>query len=589
LRHPSVAILGGKSDFKAAYRRVTLHGDMAERCAIILDAFALPSLRLTFGGSPCPNHYCLFSEISADLANDLLHCPDWNPSSLHSPHADKILDPIYLDTSLDFHPAKPLDISLQPDNFGKVDIFIDDGLVFTPDLGTNKFRAIQSLLLAIHVLCRPTDPAKCITREDCLSLSKLAEEGRLSDTFTVLGWDINTRLLTIALPKKKFLRWTKDLEHILSKKKVSFALFESLIGRLNHAATACPLMRYFLGRIHSTPTNWDISKKSKKVERYLSSQVLEDLKLWKQDFLPTVYKGLSLNLISFQRPSFICWSDAYPTGLGGFDHSGFAWRLKIPDEYQICVLSRNNCLEFIAAFISVWQLILSGRSSQEDCFLSLSDNSSAVGWLHKANTDYTKNLPLFLAARKFTQVLLSSNSCLYSQHIPGSSNVIADALSRRFDLSDEDLILFLRSSYPHQVPPSLKICQARPEIVSWMTYWLRKNKEMMASPKTRKTKKQEFGKGGQTMQAPSGFLKTSGSLPSYQNNEHISWELSLLPIVEGNFQDLTRETWSLQQSKRPWQNWARSLGQTWGTTPHMEMDHNPCTHYLPDSSEGCRT
>jgi hypothetical protein len=135
LRHPSVAILGGKSDFKAAYRCVTLHGDMAEHCAIMLDAFALPSLRLTFEGSPCPNHYCLFSEISADLANDLLHCPDWNPSSLHSPHADKILDPIILDTSLDFHPARPLDIILQPDDFGKVDIFIDDGLVITPDLG----------------------------------------------------------------------------------------------------------------------------------------------------------------------------------------------------------------------------------------------------------------------------------------------------------------------------------------------------------------------------------------------------------------------------------------------------------------------
>ncbi len=269
------------------------------------------------------------------------------------------------------------------------------------------------------MLCRPTDPAECITREDCLLLSKLVEEGRLSETFAVLGWDINTRLLTIALPKKKFLRWTKDLENIICKKKVSFALLESLIGRQNHAVTTCPLMRYFLGCICSTLTNWDISKKSKKVERYLSSQVLEDLKLWKQDFLLTVYKGLSLNLISFRRPSFICWSDACPTGLGGFDHSGFAWGLKIPDEYQTCVLSRNNCLEFIPAFISVWQSILSGRSSQEECFLSLSDNSSPVGWLHKANTDSTKNLPLFLAAWKFAQVLLLSNTCLCSQHILG--------------------------------------------------------------------------------------------------------------------------------------------------------------------------
>jgi hypothetical protein len=137
--------------------------------------------------------------------------------------------------------------------------------------------------------------------------------------------------------------------------------------------------------------------------------------------------------MSFQRPSFICWSDACPTGLGGFDHSGKAWRLKIPDKFQASVATKNNCLEFIAAIIAVWQAIKLDRSSAKECFLSFCDNSSAVGWLYKANTDSSKNLPLFLVARKFANILLSSNTCLYSQHIPGSSNVVADALSRRFD------------------------------------------------------------------------------------------------------------------------------------------------------------
>jgi hypothetical protein len=48
-RHPTVRILGGKSDFKAAYRRVHLHGNTAEKCAIMYKDFGLPSLRLTFG------------------------------------------------------------------------------------------------------------------------------------------------------------------------------------------------------------------------------------------------------------------------------------------------------------------------------------------------------------------------------------------------------------------------------------------------------------------------------------------------------------------------------------------------------------
>jgi hypothetical protein len=110
------------------------------------------------------------------------------------------------------------------------------------------------------------DQKEPIKRDDCLSLGQLEEEGQLSEKFTILGWTINTRSLTIALPQKKYARWTKDLQGILTKKKASCALLESTIGSLNHAAVACPLMHYFLSRIQLVLLNWDISKKTKKVE-----------------------------------------------------------------------------------------------------------------------------------------------------------------------------------------------------------------------------------------------------------------------------------------------------------------------------------
>jgi hypothetical protein len=55
---------------------------------------AIPSLRRTFRGSPCPTEFCPFSELCADLANDLLHCQEWDPISLASPNAPKIAAPI---------------------------------------------------------------------------------------------------------------------------------------------------------------------------------------------------------------------------------------------------------------------------------------------------------------------------------------------------------------------------------------------------------------------------------------------------------------------------------------------------------------
>ena len=118
-----------------------------------------------------------------------------------------------------------------------------------PDLHQNRFRAIQSMLLAIHVMCRPLDHNEPLSQEDCLSFSKLMEEGSLSESFTILGWDINTRNLTMALPANKYNRWVNDLQFIISRKKISFALLESMVGRLNHAATACPIISYFLSRI----------------------------------------------------------------------------------------------------------------------------------------------------------------------------------------------------------------------------------------------------------------------------------------------------------------------------------------------------
>jgi len=50
-----------------------------------------------------------------------------------------------------------------------------------------------------------------------------------------------------------------------------------------------------------------------------------------------------------------------------------------------------------------------------------------------------------MAARKFAQIMLNNNACIYSQHIPGVSNKIADILSRRFDLSDDQLTSYICS------------------------------------------------------------------------------------------------------------------------------------------------
>ncbi len=146
---------------------------------------------------------------------------------------------------------------------------------------------------------------------------------------------------------------------------------------------------------------------------------------------------------------------------------------------ELPALTKNNSLELVAVLISVWVSIVNNTAKSKTCFLALSDNSSAVGWLHKASIDDTKNLPLHMASRKYAEILMGADCCLYSQHIAGKQNVVADYLSRNFDLSEEELTSFVLSNYTNQVPTSFKTSHLPQEILLWLTSWLQKCKEKM--------------------------------------------------------------------------------------------------------------
>jgi hypothetical protein len=87
-----------------------------------------------------------------------------------------------------------------------------------------------------------------------------------------------------------------------------------------------------------------------------------------------------------------------------------------------------------------------------------------------------------MAARKFADVLLQADCCLYSQHLPGQRNTVADSLSRNFDRSNEEFTTFILSTFSSQVPPSFKFSPLPPDILSWLTSWLRNCRERMGLP-----------------------------------------------------------------------------------------------------------
>ena len=80
---------------------------------------------------------------------------------------------------------------------GHAEIYINDFMVAVVDINNNASRANKAVPLAIHTMGRPLLSHKPTPRKDFICSEKLAAKAGQSEMQRNLGWDINTRNLTI--------------------------------------------------------------------------------------------------------------------------------------------------------------------------------------------------------------------------------------------------------------------------------------------------------------------------------------------------------------------------------------------------------
>jgi hypothetical protein len=163
-------------------------------------------------------------------------------------------------------------------------------------------------------------------------------------------------------------------------------------------------------------------------------------------------KGVSMNNLSYRKPTHIYQSDSSLHGIGGYNIlPRKPWRFKIPRDCRL--RTSLNSLEFIAALITIWMDFLNDGLPSESYLLSQTDSTSAAGWLKKSNfSDSSDEIVQLITARKLASMIIDSDCCLYSQWFPGKQNDVSDACSREFHLSDSELTELILTSVPHQVP-----------------------------------------------------------------------------------------------------------------------------------------
>ena len=77
---------------------------------------------MTFGGSPCPSQWSCISEISCDLANNLIQCNEWDHHALFSINQARIPCPLRLPDETPFVLAQELDLDMPHNNRGIVEL-----------------------------------------------------------------------------------------------------------------------------------------------------------------------------------------------------------------------------------------------------------------------------------------------------------------------------------------------------------------------------------------------------------------------------------------------------------------------------------
>jgi hypothetical protein len=459
---------------------------------------ALICLRATFGNAANPSLFSVISESAVDLANQILEIIG-KIELPKSQYEDLIGEPITLEDHIPFGQARKMIIEPTTHTNGYIDNYLDDSFGMVLWLSkSDPQRVIKCQLLAIDVLGRPNTSHEPLPRNEMLSEKKMKAEGTPTEVLTILGWKLNTRAFTISLPTDKFEKYTRQITVILAepKKAKEKKELESLVGRIQHVASIIPASRHFTGRLNNA------LQRAKRFTR-LSKSELDDLQLW-QEFLVQAHKGMDLNILTPRYPDHIIITDAsLSKGMGAFNvKTGEAWRWPIPASWKTMSI---NTLEFITTIIALEVDLHNNPAQRSDCYLVLTDNTSAMGWLRKTNFNDSSETALQLQiARHFARLLIANDICLCSQHLEGTKNEVADLLSRNHTLSDDDITNKILLNFSTQVPKQFKVRQIPTEITLQYLQKVREWQSTTVQQKAHNNDTVAIGTGGLNSQEMQG-------------------------------------------------------------------------------------
>ena len=224
-----------KIDLADGYYRVPLSADAALSLAVLipsdtrdtapLEAFPLV---LPMGWAHSPPYFCAFTETIADITNSALRTSI--PSHPLLPDTQCTTEP----TAPQFYPTAIILGSDDTPPLQFSDVYIDDFMLLAQK--PHHMPLMHNLLTAIDMVFHDPVNSNCW---QVVSASKLLKGDATFSTFKrLLGWDVNTHTMTLALPEHRLLSLTDLIQETLKKRRSSRTAWQHLLGTLRSTSPA---------------------------------------------------------------------------------------------------------------------------------------------------------------------------------------------------------------------------------------------------------------------------------------------------------------------------------------------------------------
>jgi hypothetical protein len=563
---------------KLAVSLPRLHGDEP--------LLALP-LVLPMGWTESPPYFCAATETVADITNRRL-ANHWRapPHRLESLANTPPTEPFDVDTPIALPVHAPLPTSTRPTNrltrkrpLQKVDVFVDDFVGLCQGTEQQLSSVRRTLLHSLDEVLRALDSADNEHRKEPASTKKLKQgDAHWGTRKLILGWIIDTLLLTLELPQHRKDRLRLLLDDIpASQKRASVKKWQQILGEFRSMSIALPGSRGLFSLLQE-------ALRHQSQGRIRLSQgvhdTLADLR-WLANDLSARPTRL-YEIIPQPEPELLGAQDASGHGMGGVwfpasrnllerpvgsaakpstSTGPILWRARFDPRITADLVSfsnptgqvTNSDLE-LAASIVQHDIAANCFDIRERTISSGSDNTPTVSWQTKGSTTTTSAPAYLLRLQSLHQRFHRYYSSSF--FIPGTLNAMADDCSRLWHLSDAELLSHFDSHYPQTACWRLAI--PRPAMLSSTTCALRKQRPAPASFLHEPSPTTVPGSSGPLFATVSSSTRGSPILPTQ------SFSYKCLPnaIEQASLRPASCLS-SLAQWSKPYVPWVRPL-RAWG-------------------------